>query len=396
MRKRLEILLAGRAREELKALEALLCSQGDIQVITRLMVNGHVDVLEDISPLPDALVLMVGEYHWEAELMALCERPASQRPPLLVVGPKGNVELIRLAMRAGARDFFSPPIDDSEIIQFLRELARDRQMEPDSVARTTAVINAKGGSGASLVAANLAHRLARQECATVLVDMDVQFGSLPLYFNLVPDHGLVRALESADSLDGLALEAYLQRHDSGLGLLASSPGDHLGVGEVPETRVEQLMQVLSGINDEVVVDLPRWLNGANACVLEHADRVLMVMQQSVAHLHDAQRLRDVLVHELRISPTRISVVVNRYDRKHDVDLGSIGDALPGLSLHTLPNDFKRASHSINMGSPLHDFAPKAPLTRQLKSLVEALEQPSPGHYPARKRSLLGWALPRRH
>ncbi|WP_163559624.1 AAA family ATPase [Halomonas sp. NO4] len=395
MRKRLEILLAGRARGELQALESLLCSQGDIQVTSRLMVNGHVDPLEGVAPLPDALVLLVGD-HWEAELTALCERPASERPPLLVVGPKGNVELIRLAMRAGARDFFSPPIDDSEIIQFLRELSRDRLEDPGHEARTTAVINAKGGSGASLVAANLAHRLTRQERSTVLVDMDVQFGSLPLYFNLVPDHGLVRALESADSLDALALEAYLQRHGSGLALLASSPGDHLSLGEVPENRVEQLLQVLASANDEVVIDLPRWLNGATACVLERADRVLMVMQQSVAHLHDAQRLRDILVHELRISPSRISVVVNRYDKKSDVSLDAIGDALPGLARRTLPNDFKRACHSINVGSPLHDIAPKAPLTRQFKALAEALDTPSPGAGAGRKRSLLGWALPRRH
>ena len=395
MRKRLEILLAGRERGELDALESLLLSQGDIQVSSRLMVNGNLDPLQGMAPLPDALVLLVGE-HWEAELMALCEKPAAERPPLLVVGPRGNVELIRLAMRAGARDFFSPPIDDSEIMQFLRELSRDRVENPGQRARTTAVINAKGGSGASLVAANLAHRLTRQDRDTVLVDMDVQFGSLPLYFNLTPDHGLVRALESADSLDALALEAYLQRHASGLALLASSPGDHLGLGEVPETRVEQLLQVLASTSEEVVIDLPRWLNGATACVLERADKVLMVMQQGVADLHDAQRLRDILVHELRISPSRIGVVVNRHDKKSDVSLDDIGDALPGLALHTLPNDFKRACQSINVGSPLHDIAPKAPLTRQFQPLVEALEAPSAGARAGRKRSLLGWALPGRH
>jgi pilus assembly protein CpaE len=395
MRKRLEILLAGRAREELQALESLLRSQGDIQVNSRLMVNGGVDPLEGVSPLPDALVLLAGD-HWEAELTALCERPAGERPPLLVVGPRGNVELIRLAMRAGARDFFSPPIDDGEILQFLKELARDRRQEPGRVARTTAVINAKGGSGASLVAANLAHRLVTQGRSTVLVDMDVQFGSLPLYFNLVPDHGLVRALESADSLDVLALEAYLRRHDSGLGLLASSPGDHLNLGEVPEGRVEQLLEVLAQASDEVVVDLPRWINGATACVLERADHILVVMQQGVAHLHDAQRLRDILLHELGLLSSRVSVVVNRHDKRSDIDLEAIGDALPGLTLRTLPNDFRQACHSINVGSPLGEVAPRSPLTRQLKALVEALDAPPPGSGPPRKRSLLGWALPGRH
>ncbi|XKF15443.1 AAA family ATPase [Halomonas sp. BLK-85] len=399
MRKRLQILLAGREQGELSALEALLCSQGDIQVTSRLMRQDSIDPLEGVSPAPDASILIVGEHHWEAELTALCERPASDRPPLMVVGPKGNVDLIRLAMRAGARDFFSPPIDDGEIIQFLRELTRDRPVEAARAIRTTAVINAKGGSGASLVAANLAHSHARDGLGTVLVDMDVQFGSLPLYFNLVPDHGLVRALESVDSLDALALEAYLQRHESGLALLASSPGDHLGLGEVPETRVEQLLKVLSSANDEVVVDLPRWLNGATACVLERADNVLMVMQQSVAHLHDAKRLRDIMVHELMIPASRISIVVNRFDKKSDIGLGAISDALPGLTLRTLPNDFKRASQSINVGSPLRDLAPKAPLTRQLKLLAQALEAPleasSPGAKSAGKRSFLRWALPGR-
>lgn len=396
MRKRLELLLVGRARDELNVLEALLCSQGNIQVKSRLMINGSIDALEGVGSLPDALVLLVGESQWEAELTALCERPASERPPLMVVGPKDNVELIRLAMRAGARDFFSPPIDDSEISRFLHDLARDRQVEPGRSARNTAVINAKGGSGASLVAANLAHRLVHNERSTVLVDMDVQFGSLPLYFNLVPEHGLVRALELADSLDALALEAYLQRHESGLALLASSPGDHLGLGEVPESRVEQLMQVLGSVNDEVVVDLPRWLNSATACVLEHADNVLMVMQQSVAHLHDAQRLRDIIVHELRIPPSRISVVVNRFEQKNDIGLAVIGDALPGLTLRTLPNDFKLANQSINEGRPLRDLAPKALLTRQFKALAEELEAPSRAAGPVRKRSFLGWALPGRH
>lgn len=387
---RLEIRLVGRAKADMDALEALLRSQGDINVIARLLYNGSIDPLESVEVMPDALVLMVGD-NWEAELMALCERPVGERPPLLVVGPKGNVELIRLAMRAGARDYFSPPIDDGEISRFLREIVRNRREELARPAATlTAVINAKGGSGASLVAANLAHRLAVEDKACALVDMDVQFGSLPLYFNMTPDHGLVQALEAADSLDALAMSAYIQRHDSGLGLLASSPEDRASLAEVPEIRVEQLLHVLSQDHDEVVVDLPRWINGATACVLERADRVLMVMQQSVAHLHDAQRLRDILVHELGLPPSRIAVVVNRFDKRNDVSLGAINDALPRLPLHTLPNDYRHASQSINVGSPLIDLARKAALTRSFKTLALSLATPREAPVQPRRWSLRLW------
>ncbi|MEQ4537842.1 MAG: P-loop NTPase [Billgrantia sp.] len=387
---RLEIRLVGRSRADMEALEALLRSQGGIEVTLRQLINGSVDPLEGIETLPDALVLMVGE-SWEAELMALCERPAGERPPLLVVGPKGNVELIRLAMRAGARDYFSPPVDDGEIGRFLREIVRDRREELAlPTASLTAVINAKGGSGASLVAANLAHRLTVEGKECALVDMDVQFGSLPLYFNLIPDHGLVQALDAADSLDSLAMSAYVQHHESGLGLLASSPEDRVNLSEVPESRVEQLLHVLGQDHEEVVVDLPRWINGATACVLERADRVLMVMQQSVAHLHDAQRLRDILVHELGLPPSRLAVVVNRYDKRNDVSLGAIGDALPGLPLHTLPNDYRHASQSIDVGSPLIELARKAPLTRAFKTLALALMTPREPPVPARRWSLRLW------
>ncbi|UYG06393.1 AAA family ATPase [Halomonas sp. M4R1S46] len=395
---RLEILLAGRAREELEALEALLRSHGDIHVRSRLMVNGNVDPLESCpggrEATPDALILLVGE-QWEAELLALCERPATERLPLLVVGPRDNVELIRLAMRAGARDYFSPPVDDGEITSFLRQLSRDRsERGPSESARLTAVINAKGGSGASLVAANLAHRLAVNGGKTLLLDMDVQFGSMPMYFNLSPEHGLIKALEVVESLDGLALEAYIQRHVSGLELLASSPDDRIGLGEVPEARVEQLLQVLCQGHDEVVVDLPRWIGGTTASVLERADHVLLVMQQSVAHLHDAQRLRDILVHELRVPASRLHLVINRFDKRSDVSLDAITDVLPGVRLYTLPNDFRLASQGINVGTPLIDLAPKAALTRRLHRLADALDEPSPdAGGPVRKWSLRLW--PRR-
>ncbi|EPC02457.1 hypothetical protein L861_08775 [Litchfieldella anticariensis FP35 = DSM 16096] len=392
MRYRLEILLAGRNRDELGFLESMLRSQSDINVTTRVIVNGHADPLHGVSSLPDALILLVSD-HWEAELTALCERPAAERPPLLVVGPKGDVELIRIAMRAGARDFCSPPIDDGEISQFIRQLSRDRLTDPQrQAARLTAVINAKGGSGASVIAANLAHVLAERDRHSVLVDFDVQFGSLPLYFNLSPHNGLVQALEAADSLDAVALEGYVKTHDSGLDLLASSPQDMVTIAEIPESRVELLLQVLAQAYDEVLVDLPRWISGPTATVLERADRILMVMEQSVAHLRDAQRLRDILRYELRLTNTHITVVVNRYDKRNAVGLDDIRDALPGVPVFTLPNDFRRVTQSINVGSPLSELARKAPITRKLDALASALDADEQTQMPSRgKWPLLNWA-----
>ncbi|WP_156820462.1 AAA family ATPase [Thioalkalivibrio thiocyanodenitrificans] len=391
MRYRLEILVVGRSREQLLMLQDLLGRQGDVNVRIRHVGNGHTDPLYEVDPLPDALVLVLSE-NWHAELSALMERRATERPPLLVVGHDGNVDLIREAMRAGARDFFTPPISESELTQSLQKLMRDRMAEASRhTAHLTAVINAKGGSGASMIAANIAHLLAvtASDRRTALMDMDLQFGALPLYFNMTPRNGMVRALESVDSLDTMALEGYVQPHQSGLDLLASAPDELVSVADVPESRVELLLQVMSEAYDDIVVDLPRWIGGSTAMVLERADRVLVVLQQGVAHLRDAKRLIGILRQEIHISGPRIIIVVNRYDKRNAVSLRDIQDALPDQDIVTLPNDFRQVTQSINIGSPLPEHAARAPVTRELAKLSRRLHEDRPGD-DGRKSG--GWSL----
>lgn len=392
MRHRLEVLLAGRSREELIALENILSARGDVRVATQFLVNGHADPLHNVFPLPDALVLVVSQ-NWQAELAALRERPGSG-PALLVVGEADNAELIRVAMRAGAKDFLSPPVDEEEIRQFIAQLLRNKHTESSRrAARLTAVINAKGGAGASMVAANLAHAFSESmNQRTLLMDLDVQFGTLPLYFNLTPRNGLVRALELVDSLDLLALEGYVLSHSSGLDLLASAPEDRLTVAEVPEERVEMLLNILGEAYDDIVVDVPRWVSGATAMTLEHADHVLIVLEQGVTHLRDAQQLATVLRSELNVGDSQLTAVVNRFNKTHPVSLKDIQGGLPGTRLVTLPNDYKRVSQSVNAGSPLLEFASGAPVTRSLANLARSLGD-AEGQLRVRgsKWNFLSWA-----
>lgn len=392
MRYRLEILLSGRSREGLESFKTLLETRKDIHVTTRTMVNGNTDPLSDVFPMPDALVLMVSE-HWQAELAALANRPTNARPALLVVGEKDNAALIRVALRAGARDFLSLPVEEGEVGNFVSQLLRDKCTESSRKnARLTAVINAKGGSGASMVAANLAHILTdRVEPRTVLLDMDLQFGALPVYFNLTPRHGLVRALELVDSLDLLALEGYVLTHQSGLDLMASTPEDRVTAAEIPEERMEMLLKILGDAYDDIVVDLPRWVSGATAMTLENADHVMVVMELGIAHLRDAQRLVSILRRELGLADSQITVVVNRFSKNSPVSLKDVRNALTGLRIVTLPNDYNRVSQSINMGSPLLESAPKAAITRDLVRMAETLGQPdAPAVGLGSRWNLLGW------
>jgi pilus assembly protein CpaE len=71
---------------------------------------------------------------------------------------------------------------------------------------------------------------------TALLDMDRQFGTLPLYLDLTPREGVIAALANADQIDTVALEGYMLKHPSGLRLLASMSEELASPWEIPQDR----------------------------------------------------------------------------------------------------------------------------------------------------------------
>lgn len=375
MKTRMKVLLAGRNAAQLQELEDALTNQPSLAVSKRLIANGHTDPLHNVMELPDTLIFATTAA-WEEELKSLGERPPSERPPTVVIGINGNAAVMRMAMRVGARDYFIFPVPPAELFESLhrieRELRRSAAEEADS-ARLVAVINAKGGSGASTLAANLAHGMAHRIGQHVaLVDMDLQFGTLSSLFDLPPADGLVDAVTRVDSIDALALEGHMLKHKSGLHLLGNTPDQFIVPGEVDETRLHRLVDVLRSSYDHVIIDLPRQIDGVTGLVLEAADRVLMVVQQSVSHIQDAKQLIRFLTHYLGVSEQRITAVINRWDKRAPLSASDIEKALGVKDILCIPNDFTRVAESANLGIPLLESAPASPVSRAMVRLAEIL------------------------
>lgn len=373
---KLRILLAGRSQRDVAEIEGLLRGQAGVLVSTRVISNGHADPLYGVDELPDTLLYVVSE-QWRAELASLMARPPSARPPIIVAGPAGATDVMRASMRAGARDFLTLPLSRDEVSQTLTQLSEERAAESkEQTAAMTAVINGKGGAGATTLAANLACATAKErKSRTLLVDLDMQFGSLPTYFNLAPSNGLAKALELVENLDAAALQAFVQRTEAGPDLLSSASTPLVLPEDVAGWRLESLLEVLAGAYDEIFLDVPRIIDNVTAPLLEHADRVLIVIQQTIAHIRDTRRLTEMLRDDVGLPDERFLVLVNRYDKKGAVGLSDIRSALGGMTLYALPNDYARVADSVNAGIPLVQLDRSAPLSRRLFELTDGLKQP---------------------
>jgi pilus assembly protein CpaE len=373
------VLVAGRSQKGVTAIEAQLRGQPGVEVRSAHVSNGHVDPLHGIAPAPDLLVLDLSSL-WEDELRALAARPAMNRPVVIAVGSEGNARMMRLAMQAGARDFFTHPVPGEELLTTVAQVAAEHAMQHGTAGSSvTAVINAKGGAGASFLACSLAHILSvplRQRVA--LIDLDLQFGTLPVYLDLTPRESLLEALAEHDHLDSVALEGYMTRHSSGLNLLAAVTERLALPWEIPGDHIGRLIDVAVQTYDHVIVDLPRQMDPVTAAVLTRADRVLIVMQQELTHLRDAKRLFRILTEELSVPRRHLHVVVNRHEPAGGgVRAQDIREALEPESMAVIPSDYQQVSEAVNLGVPIYDHARSAPITQALVELARNLG--SEGH-----------------
>ncbi len=318
---------------------------------------------------------------WSAKASAL---------PLIVIGPGNDAQLMRRAMQAGARDFLGQPVAAEQLQESVRRILQElpRAAPGERRGRLTAVITAKGGSGGSFIACNLAHILAAHlGRETALLDMDLQFGALPLALDLNTRDTLLEALGGAEHLDPVALKGYMTKHKSGLHVLGAMSEQLIIPAEVSVEAVQRLLAVALQVYEHVVVDLPRQIDNLTGLVLASADRVLVVTQQSFSHLRDTKRMFGLLQGYVGVPAERISLVINRHHERHSISADDFVEAVRPADLLLVSNDFAHVTEALNLGIPVYDGARNAPVTKALCTIAERLDAgeqaPPPRDKPAR-------------
>jgi pilus assembly protein CpaE len=288
---------------------------------------------------------------------------------VVLIVREGTAEVLSRAMEAGARGIITQPLGLDEVQARLSAAASwsrtvRRHLSGDladlavgagaGVGGTLlAVAGAKGGVGASTVAAHLA-LLARgnaQQHRVCLVDLDLQAGDVPQLLNLTYHRTISDLVEVSDELTARALEETLYVHPSGMRvLLAPGEGER---GEDITGRVAK--QVLGGLKarfDVVVVDCGTTVTEANAVAVEMADQVLVVATPDVLSLRAAKRLIKLWGRLQVRKDDDLMLVMNRTSKQNEVqpDLAQRVVAVPQARA-TLPAAFRSLEPALNSGAP---------------------------------------------
>jgi pilus assembly protein CpaE len=281
---------------------------------------------------------------------------------------------MRLAMQAGARDVLPTPPARADVMEAIARVASERRVTSQRPAATTTVfINAKGGCGATLLACNVAHMLVAESRKRVaLFDFDLQFGAAPLYLDLFPKRGVARAVENLAGLDEVALDGYFTAHASGLNVLSHAVDDPVSIDSLPPAAADHLIELAMRTHDHVIIDLPRRADAMTAAVMARANRVVLVLQQSVTALRDGARLLQWLRNDLGVTRDQLTIVVNRFDKGAAISIEDVQKSLACDRPLLVPNDFRSASECVNTGTPLLSYARNAAITKAVLALQAQL------------------------
>ncbi|EDP99560.1 AAA family ATPase [Shewanella benthica] len=306
----------------------------------------------------------------EASAVQALKSAAAYGVDIIILGQNTPQGVLRLAFQQGVSDFVSPQELAAELLQSLEKIAHKLADKAD-LAPVLAVVNAKGGSGASFIAASIAMITSiRDEGEVSLLDTDLLQGTLAHMLGLEPHYFITDAIQELDSLDEMALKGAMTNLGH-LHLLAAEPFAVLNASEPIELRnTNELLLKCRQYYQQVVIDLSRGPEIWNVDMLTNAN-ILLVMQQNVMSIREAKAVVNQLVRFMGIDIERIHLLINRYQKTSSgISLKDIRETTGIESHFVVANDFKLASQCTDLGSPITEVANREQILKDLSQVTE--------------------------
>lgn len=340
----------------------------------RLLAGGDdaEQVYAEIKNLrPGAVIITMSEANSE-QALKMIEKLSVESPQTAIISAVRNAspDLILRSMRAGAREFLRLPIINEEfktVLDRTAEFCSVQKEAPKKKGRMIAVFSSKGGCGTSFIATNLAAAL---NAPTMLVDLNLQAGDLPLFLGVEPKYSIADMVENRVRMDDALLASYVTPHSSKLSLLAA-PREADSADDIKPEHVFEALERLRESYDYVVLDPQHTFDSITLAALDQADDIVLVLTLDIPSIRSAQRALEIF-DRLGYPRKKVRIVVNRWSKQIDLDLQQVERFLKEKVTGFVTSDYQTAVTSINLGQPLVQSEPTSKIAIEIKRIVMIL------------------------
>lgn len=333
--------------------------------------NDADQLYEEIIRLkPSAAIIALGSNAEHA--VKFIQRLNAECPGTAVISAAADAspDLILRSLRAGAREFLRIPISADELRTVLDRTADfcTKQVEkPKKKGRMVAVFSSKGGCGTSFIATNLA---AATSARTVLVDLNLQAGDLPLFLGVESKYSIADMVEKRSRLDNELINSLVTPHSSHLSLLAA-PKEADSADEIEPQHIFEVLQRLRESFDFVVLDPQHTFDSITLAALDQSDEIVLVLTLDIPAIRSTQRALEIF-DRLGYPRKKVRIVVNRWSKQIDLDLRQVEKFLGEPVVGFIPSDYQTAVSSINLGTPLVQSDASSKIAAEIRRIAGTL------------------------
>ena len=323
-------------------------------------------------------------------------RQKSPHTQVVILSVQGDQNYMRRAMLAGARDFLTKPPMGDELVSAVRRggemarLERSKNKQPRVVGpvqggrmavpaaglsllegKVITVYSPKGGTGCTTLAVNLAIALHNEDTRVVIVDANLQFGDVAMFFNEQGKNTILDIAPRVDDLDPETVEEIMIKHEaSGIHILAA-PQRPEHAEKLSTEQFTKVITYLRQLYSYVVIDTSSILTDIILGAIDHSDAVILVTTQDIPAIKNARLVLD-LMQTMGLDRERIIFVMNRFDKRIGITPERIGDNLKHKVSAVIPLDERVVIPAVNRGVPFMLDNRAQPVAKGVFALAEAV------------------------
>jgi pilus assembly protein CpaE len=322
-------------------------------------------------PTPNVIIL---ETEGRSDILAGLDELATVCDPgtrVVVIGTTNDAAPYRELVRRGVSDYVIGPVSPLDVVRSICSLFSASEALP--VGRIIAVVGAKGGVGASTVAHNVAWAIARDlSLDSVVIDLDLAFGTAGLDYNQDPMQGVANAVFSPDRLDTAVMDRLLAKCTDHLSLLAA-PATLDRVYDFGADAFDAIFDTLRMTTPCIVLDVPHQWSGWTKRVLVGADDILVVAEPDLANLRNTKNILNMLK-SARPNDRAPLYCLNqvRMPKRPEINASGFTKTIESPPIAAIPFDSRMFGTAANNGQMIAEIAASHRTTKMFLQIARQL------------------------
>lgn len=271
--------------------------------------------------------------------------------------------------RAGAKGFIIKPFTSEELVEALRTFNKSGISYGSDVI---SFFSPKGKSGKTTLIANLGMALAQKTGQQVgVIDADLQFGDMSVFFNLAPKTTIVEAVRDINFLSPVTLNSYFLPIAENLRVLCGTRRPEYA--EMVDIKAfTEVVDMARSMYRYVLIDLPSGFVPISIATAEASDiTYLAAMINGVFEIQHMKRALEIF----KAWPDyeqRVRTVFTRVEPCDSNEQEKLSQLLEYPVTNIIPNEYMLASSSANNGQMAILEQPDSRLAKMVNQMADSI------------------------